>query len=113
MTLPDRRHFLQSSATLAASLAALEAMPARAADPADDDSASKKAGPNDAVRVAMIGVKGRGMEHIQGYSKLKEARITTICDVDRNVVGRATKAVETAINESRPEVRAGPSPRSR
>jgi predicted dehydrogenase len=102
MSLLDRRHFLQNSTALAASLAALEATSARGAEPAADDSASKKAGPNDAIRIALIGTRGRGLEHIEGYSKLKDARITTICDVDKNVVGRATKAVE-ARNGSAPK----------
>ncbi len=87
----DRRQFIQNSAVLAASLKALETTStiARAAEPVDE----KKVGPNDAIRVAVIGVRGRGMEHIQSYLKLKDARITTICDVDKNVIGRATKAI--------------------
>jgi len=94
----DRRQFLKNSAALAASLAAFEASStaARGADPTpgDDDSASrKKAGPNDAIRLAVIGVKGRGMEHIAGYSKLDDVRMTTVCDVDRSVIGPAMKAV--------------------
>ena len=89
----DRRQFLQNSAALAASLKTLEATStaARAAEP--DEVGAKKVGPNDAIRVAVIGVRGRGMEHIQSYLKLKDARITTICDVDQNVTGRAKKAI--------------------
>ncbi len=102
MPLLDRRHFLQNSAALAASLSALEMTSTRAAEPADDDSSAKKVGPNDAIRLAVIGVRGRGMEHIAGYAKLPEARITTICDVDRNVIGRA-KALVTARNGSAPK----------
>jgi len=33
------------------------------------------------------------MEHISSYLKLKDARITTICDVDRNVIGPANKKI--------------------
>ncbi len=95
MSLIDRRHFLQNSAALAASLAALEATSARASGPEADDSATAKAGPNDVIRIALIGAKGRGMEHVESYNKLDQSRITTICDVDKNVVGRAMKAVES------------------
>ena len=90
---PDRRHFLKTSAALGASLAALEARPAPAADPADDSSSKKKVGPNDAIRLAVIGVRSRGMEHISAYCKLPEARITTICDADEGVIAPASKAV--------------------
>jgi len=99
----DRREFLQNSAALAASLSALEATSARAAEPpADAETDSKKVGPNDQVRVAIVGVRGRGMAHIDGFLDQKDARITTICDVDRNVIGPAMKQVEAA-NGSKPK----------
>jgi predicted dehydrogenase len=95
----DRRRFLHDSAALAASLSAFEVASTRAraeegpaAKPADD---AKKVGPNDQIRVAVIGVKGRGMEHIASYLKLKDARITTICDVDKNVIGPANRIIKT------------------
>jgi predicted dehydrogenase len=101
MSLLDRRHFLQNSAALAASLSVLEATSTRPAV-AEDEPSDKKAGPNDVVRIAMIGVRSRGMEHIQGYSKLSNAKITTICDVDEKVIGKAMKAVATK-NGSEPK----------
>jgi predicted dehydrogenase len=85
-----RRHFLQDTAALAASLAAI---PARGAE-ADGEADAKPAGPNDTLRIAVCGVKSRGMEHVAGWSKLKDTRITTICDIDLNMTGRATKAIE-------------------
>ncbi|WP_435011090.1 Gfo/Idh/MocA family protein [Tundrisphaera lichenicola] len=95
----DRRRFLQHSAALTAGLSAFEAAATRARaeeTPAEPRAAeAKKVGPNDQLRVAIIGVRGRGMEHVAGYLKLKDARITTICDADRNVIGPATKAIET------------------
>ena len=97
MTGIDRRQFFQNSAALAASLKTLEAVSTTAlAAEADDADTTKKAGPNDAIRIAMIGVRGRGMEHIQSYLKLKDARITTICDVDQSVTGKAKKVIGDA-----------------
>ncbi len=101
----DRRRFLQNSAALAASLSALEVASTRAAaddvpDPSKKDA--KKVGPNDQIRVAVIGVRGRGMEHIAAYLKLKDARITTICDVDQGVIGPASKVIR-AVNGSDPK----------
>src|SRR5437016_3871978 len=98
MTPVDRRHFLRNSAALAAGLTALGPI-ARAGDEADAKDKDKggdarKPGPNDTVRMAVIGVRGRGMEHIAGLTHLKDVRITTICDVDRNVIGKAMTTVE-------------------
>jgi predicted dehydrogenase len=86
----NRRRFLHDTTTLAASLSAMGMVPAQAADNPEE----KRAGPNDAVRLAVIGVRGRGLEHIEGFGRLPDVRITTICDVDRNIIGRAQKAVE-------------------
>lgn len=89
MTPPiDRRRFLRQSSALAAGLAAVGSTVR--ADDKDDKSSSA----NEVVRVAVIGVRGRGMEHIDGLTKQKNARITTICDVDENVVGKAMTTVE-------------------
>ncbi len=79
-----RRQFLQESAAMAAGLAAVGAQDARA----EDAPASRKAGPNDTVRVAVIGLKGRGTDHLRGYSEQKDARVATICDVDHDVLGK-------------------------
>jgi predicted dehydrogenase len=88
----DRRQFLHDTAALAASMAALQASSRdTAADEAPDSGA--KASANDTVRIAVIGVRGRGMEHIRGFAPLKDARVTTICDADRNVIGAANKAL--------------------
>ena len=93
MTPPlDRRDFLRSSAAIAAGFSALGAA-ARADDEAKDKD-TKKAGPNDTVRLAVLGVRGRGLEHVSGFGRLKDARITTICDVDKNVAGEAMRRVE-------------------
>jgi predicted dehydrogenase len=94
MRSPNRRHFLHDTAALAASLAAIPSVSARG-DENDKEADTKPAGPNDVLRVAVCGVRGRGREHIQGWGNLKkDARITTICDVDLNVTGPAKKAVE-------------------
>ncbi|MFC7523095.1 Gfo/Idh/MocA family protein [Parapedobacter sp. GCM10030251] len=41
-------------------------------------------GSNERVNVAVIGIRGMGQNHIEGYSKLKNARVTALCDIDRN-----------------------------
>jgi predicted dehydrogenase len=85
-----RRQFLQDSAAMAAGLAALGAQEARA----EDAPASKKAGPNDTVRVAVIGLNGRGKDHLRGFADQKDAQVTTLCDVDENVLGQTKHLME-------------------
>jgi predicted dehydrogenase len=89
----DRRQFLQDTAALAASISALQATTARAADETSPQTTKKKTSPNEVVRLAVIGVHGQGMSHVNGYNSLNDARITTICDVDSNVIGKAMKSV--------------------
>ncbi len=92
MRSPNRRDFLQDTAALTASLATIPAA-ARGVEN-DKEAETKPAGPNEVLRVAVCGVRGRGMEHIQGWGNLKkDARITTICDIDLNVTDKAKKAV--------------------
>jgi predicted dehydrogenase len=88
-----RRVFLHDSAALAAAMVTLPSL-ASADTPAEDKADGKPAGPNDTLRVAVCGVNGRGMDHVAGWSKQKDVRITAICDVDLNVTGRASKAIE-------------------
>ncbi len=41
--------------------------------------------PNDTVRLAVLGVNGRGAEHIEGFQPLKNVEIAVLCDPDTNV----------------------------
>ncbi len=90
----QRRHFLEASA---ASMAALGASTvARGDSEAEAKGESKATGPNDALNVAVVGVRGRGMSHVKGFSNLKDQgiRITAICDADEEVIGKAMTTVE-------------------
>src|SRR5690349_14675029 len=44
--------------------------------------------PSDEVRVAVIGLRGRGHDHIEGLRKLPGVRIVALCDVDSDVLER-------------------------
>ncbi|MEO8126870.1 MAG: Gfo/Idh/MocA family oxidoreductase, partial [Bryobacteraceae bacterium] len=74
---PDRRTFLQT-ATLGAA-ASLRAI-----------------GANDKVNVAVIGLGGRGRNHMTEYAKLPEANIGALCDVDQAALERGIAFVEKA-----------------
>ena len=93
----DRRQFFRETAAVAAGVAAAQAAGRAVAGEAEpEDDAAKKAGPNDVLRVAVIGVRSRGMEHVAAFNKLSDVKITTICDVDPGVVGKAVESVAAA-----------------
>lgn len=53
-----------------------------------------RAGPNDRLRIAIMGVRGRGKDHADMYAVMKDVEIVYLCDIDSNVVGPAMKTVE-------------------
>src|ERR1700730_13184072 len=71
----NRRSFIQSSAIALAS-----GMTAR--------------GANDRINVAVIGVRGRGRDHITSYSKIPDARVAAVCDIDQAQIERAVQFTE-------------------
>jgi predicted dehydrogenase len=86
----SRRRFLEDS--LFAAAAAAAAGSARYAVAAVE-APVKKVAPSDLIRVAVIGVNGRGMNHVTGFTRLKDAQVVAICDTDKDVFGKAAKAV--------------------
>jgi predicted dehydrogenase len=87
----NRRDFLKDSAFLAAAMAGAGAL--RAAEP--ETVKGKDAPPSDQLRVAVIGVRSRGLEHVHRLSGKHGCVITTICDADEAVIGLSMQAVET------------------
>ncbi len=51
-------------------------------------------GANDRLRVAVIGINGRGKDHISGFMKQDNVEVATICDVDKVVLQAGAKAFE-------------------
>jgi predicted dehydrogenase len=51
-------------------------------------------GANDRLRVAVIGINGRGKDHISGFMKQDNVEVATICDVDNVVLQAGAKAFE-------------------
>ena len=94
----DRRDFLKLSASASASgLLALAALdnPLVAKDK-NADKADGTPSSNDTLRVAVVGVNGRGMSHVGAFAGNKKMNtvITHVCDADEGVIGRAMKAIE-------------------
>ena len=49
---------------------------------------------SDAVRIAVVGVHGRGTEHIRSFAKVRNVRIAAVCDVDERLFPETVAAVE-------------------
>lgn len=56
-------------------------------------------GANDRLRIAVIGVNGRGKDHINGFMALPNVEIATFCDVDKVVSSNAAKEFEKKYNK--------------
>ena len=53
-------------------------------------------GADDKVNVAVVGLGGRGRDHMNSYLKLPDARIVALCDVDQAALERGQALVEKA-----------------
>src|SRR5262249_54374431 len=90
----SRRDFLRGSALLAAAAAGVNL--------ARDEAEAQPPQPNpggagDRLNVAVVGVRGRGMDHVRGFlTRTLNCPATHICDADPAVVGPAVQAVEQA-----------------
>ena len=86
MSQLHRRTFIKNSA-LAAAVAGLSAQ-----------TYAQSAGANGDLRVAVVGLRGRGQEHIKELSKLAKAgvRIVALCDPDSKVLAKSLKAIPGA-----------------
>ncbi|MGH9659272.1 MAG: Gfo/Idh/MocA family protein, partial [Bryobacteraceae bacterium] len=51
---------------------------------------------NDRVRVAVVGLRGRGGSHINAYKDAPNAEIVALCDVDEAVLGKRAGELEKA-----------------
>ncbi len=96
MSQPTRREFLDEAFFAAAlgGAALLLPAPARAARPRLVA---------DRVRLGVVGVRGRGLDHVKGYLNLPDAEIVAICDIDSSMAARAAEQVEKKTG-TRPEV---------
>ena len=81
MSSISRRTFIKSTAVVAAGAT----LPAR--------SWGQLLGSNDDLRVAVIGLNGRGRNHLASLAKISGVRVVALCDVDRAVLDRVKPLV--------------------
>jgi predicted dehydrogenase len=76
MSTLDRRAFLKTATATLPTLSAVTA-------------AGAAERPNEKIVLAVMGVRGRGKDHVRGFASCKDAEIAYLCDPDPNVVGPA------------------------
>lgn len=89
----NRRDFLHDSGILAAAMAGAGLTGEAKAREAAAKTAAK-GGAAEKLRVAVIGVRGRGMSHVHGFANRNNCVVTTVCDADSSVIGGAMKYIE-------------------
>lgn len=88
-----RRNFIKGAATGAA-----VGLTAAAA------SSKAWAGANDKIRVAVIGIRGRGRSHIEAFRDLPNCEVATLCDIDTNLFEERLKQMFDDKGIARPKV---------
>ncbi|WP_373512731.1 Gfo/Idh/MocA family protein [Persicitalea sp.] len=78
----NRRKFIKNSAGVAMALSLPTIIPARAF------------GANDRVSVAVLGVNGRGQNHMAGFSRLENVEVATLCDPDNVILQQRAQEFE-------------------
>jgi predicted dehydrogenase len=77
----DRRDFLKSTGKAVTVGAAALAL------------GGKILGANDRVRVAICGLRGRGKDHLHGFSRVPNVEVATFCDIDESILSQRLKDV--------------------
>jgi predicted dehydrogenase len=85
-----RRTFLAGTAASAATCAIF---PGRLAGA---PATGKVLGANDRINLAVIGIHGQGGTHIDGFAKIPNVRIKTLCDLDENLYAERIQGIEKA-----------------
>ena len=78
----DRRDFLKTAGKAATVGAATLALGGRVL------------GANDRVRHAIVGLRGRGNDHLRGFSKVPNVEIAAFCDIDDSVLAHRLDEVQ-------------------
>ena len=76
---PTRRDFLKSAATVTAGVGTLSGLTIITRP-------ERVFGANDRVRIGVCGLRGRGKDHIDAFSGLRNVEIAALCDVDEAIL---------------------------
>jgi predicted dehydrogenase len=103
MRFLDRRDFLKQSAGLSGLIAA-GYFATDAVVAAQEAQPAQPRGANERLNIAVIGVRGRGLDHISGLAGRHNCRVTHLCDVDTAVTGNAVTRTQKGQGGESPAV---------
>jgi predicted dehydrogenase len=95
----SRRTFVKGAGAGAAGAIVGSALGTRVAQAAD----TAVAGANDRIRVAVLGIRGRGGDNIRGFLNQDNVEVATLCDIDENLFEDRLAAFDQA-NLKRPKI---------
>jgi predicted dehydrogenase len=87
-----RREFLEQSLIAATVAATAGALPQNAWA-GEKRRVDRVIGSNDRIRVAVIGVNGRGKDHVSSFNRMPDVDVATLCDIDTRVFAPAAKII--------------------
>jgi len=90
----SRRQFLSKSAQAAAGALAATALASCSGPEKTVCAGGRIIGANDRINLAIIGIRGRGFNLAEGFTKIPNVSIKTICDIDMNYFAERTKQIE-------------------
>jgi predicted dehydrogenase len=62
------------------------------------------AGANDKIRVAVVGIRGMGQNHIRNYASIPNVEVAALCDVDENLFDERVQKHFVAKNRRKPKL---------
>ncbi len=89
----SRREFLSRSSKTAAGIITATTL-SYTKSQAATDTQSQAVGANEKINIAVIGIRGRGMELAKGFAAIPGVRIRTLCDIDENLFPERVKEIE-------------------
>lgn len=96
----SRREFLERSALFSAAAAVGVSADNGSARAAEKAAVAAKGSANDRLRVAVVGVRGRGMSHVAGYLGKNNCEIVAVCDCDEGSIGKAMESITKVQGEA-------------
>ena len=88
-----RRNFLSQGGKTAAGAFAVSALASCTTAESSMPTKIKARGANERINLAVIGIRGRGMALAQGFAKLDNVRVKTLCDIDENLFAERVKKI--------------------
>jgi len=90
----SRRQFLSRGGQTAAGIVIAGSLASCTSTPSRPACATGAIGANEQINLAVVGIRGRGMDLAEGFAQIPNVRVKTICDIDENLFAERIKKIE-------------------